>query len=79
LISGVNGSAGTMRKFLDDLHEKRKGGEYAKTRDVPKPHFALDPDDEKTLKDLAPKFAPKDAYKPPSESAPPIAPTTEEP
>jgi hypothetical protein len=78
MISGINGSAGTMRKFLDDLHEKRKGGEYAKTRDVPKPHFALDPDDEKTLKDLAPKFAPKDAYKPPTQDAPPIAPTAEE-
>jgi chromosome segregation ATPase len=79
LISGINGSAGTMRKFLDDLHEKRKGGEYAKARDVPKPHFALDPEEEKILKDLAPKFGPKETYKPSQQDAPPIAPTSEEP
>jgi hypothetical protein len=80
LISGINGAAGQMRKFLDDLHAKRHGGEYAKARDVPKPHFALDPEDEKTLKDLAPKFGPKEAYRPPShDGAPPIAPTAEEP
>jgi hypothetical protein len=66
LISGINGSAGTMRKFLDDLHEKRKGGEYRKVTDVPPPHFALDPFEEKSVTEMAAKFAPKEVYKAPT-------------